>query len=78
MITENYIINILDKSFVQTYEVNNGYFATIELPNSFVFSVFAMDKDTLRKMAITEIYKLESYLELDKKKYGYEFEGEYE
>jgi hypothetical protein len=78
MISEAYVQNIFDKSYMETLEAPGTIILIIEMPNKFIFSVSSSTKEKAVELAKHKIAELETYLEVDKKHYGYDFEGEYE
>ena len=76
--TKNYVDFIYNKCHVEKLIAPKNTILYAEMPNGYVFSVSGLDEEICVALAKIKIGELESYLEIDKEHYGYEFDNEYE
>lgn len=77
MLSKAYVQNIFDRSITKLETNGESYVLTVILPNTFCISVAGETVDMCVQSVKNKIYELESYLEKDRKHYGYDLENEY-
>ncbi len=78
MLSKAYVQNIFDRSQTELRTDGEFYVLTVTLPNTFVIATTGETVDMCVQTVKNKIFELESYLERDKKHYGYDLENEFQ